>query len=1240
MVNNNASRPIELLSKDFNYTIGTQDNVQKIISNQLNIGNVSSSVNLKAPDYLEESYTLQLPERKGNNGQILTVTDDKLSWVEQLAPKVGPITNITYVHEDLKTHLKDDNDEHFPSEYAIKVNPTSPTCKLLVQFKLSYKTSIHIDNQINFIIEKSYINDDGDVILVRVSEEKLYGTPNATGGLISEYITNIIDTSETTKEITYKLGFKVDGEIYAEPLGILGHQDGYKNTIVIQELNEFHDTQFNGTLTYNDLNTTLSNAITAANNLFSERVEKLETEKLKVELINKNDIIKPYHPGNYTSVNVTKGALPVYDSNYQFSDVLVSMYTDGLHDNIQVEYENSISKNSRVYNINNIVSSSDEVSIVSPNNLMLSKRYSNFEFSFDFTIKEENVAIPSLMINIEPKDNSYECYYLGFFKMNEETYIRLFEETEEPNTNHGLVPGINYKIKAVKTANNLTIELIDGDKVTSFETGTENYSNSMYIGLLSNKNITIDNIVLNTEENNNNNPSVELVTNDDILTPLHNGNFTTTLVSQGALPIRNNKLIYVDSLVSLYTNGIDETFSIEFVNTTTKHGFVANIDNIITTLEEIDMLSNKNLMTTKKHGDFVYSCTFKLLEENKPVLSLIVDIEEDGNSYKYKYLDITNPNSGTMKTSANTPSNSTGFELDVEYELRIVKVTDTARVYVKNLKNYTDVHVGNISGLNDEIYLGLAHNKHLSVQNIKIESDLHLHPTPFPIWETLKEINTIKENYSLLETRLKELDAGKLDVSDIAHLAGSNVPVPLRDVPNAPVGFTPATPTKGYIPLQGALGGKQKQQLISLYSAGTDDKVDAELISRPLDNGTLAVVDIILSSSASDVPTVSKDNVSNLMTCGDVTASVKRGWTLSGVFKVFATDKSGPVLVHDMPDVDTQAYYQITGPSAVETGTPSAVNTLTPGIEYDFQMKKDYDEKRLYVKESTATAWSALVNDQIGGTGDEKHGNSNPIGLWANSNVVMRALTLGDNYESKRASYRAIAAQLEPTLAISDAGQYVFARNNKYTKYQEVYQLPKSGLWADAETNIVNSARWEGPRGTGFYNVPIDITKPNEYLNMYSGTSGIGIQDSWKYFGLLPSASIPQAVKDQLHPIHNASMIAGITAGTVIYFEFAGSSVPYGGDDTQANFVGIVLVDTATSDWLEYSCTLRTYTFDWTSLPHQGGVSMIVEHGAANDIYKREAYITSSSGSKALFVLSPDKTLTDFIDSPQSGGLA
>ena len=777
MVNNNASRPIELLSKDFNYTIGTQDNVQKIISNQLNIGNVSSSVNLKAPDYLEESYTLQLPDRKGNDGQILTVTDNKLSWVEPVEPKIGPITNITYVHEDLKTHLKDDNDEHFPSEYAIKVNPTSPTCKLLVQFKLSYKTSIHIDNQINFIIEKSYINDDGDVIVVRVSEEKLYGTPNATGGLITEYITNIIDTSETTKEITYKLGFKVDGEIYAEPLGILGKENGYKNTIVIQELNEFHDTNFNGSLTYNDLNTTLSNSINAANNLFSERVEKLETEKLKVELITDNDIVKPYHPGNYPSVTTTKGALPVYDSNYQFSEALVSMYTNGIHDNINVDYQNSTTKNARVYNVNNIVTTTEELSIISPNNLMLSKRHSQFEFSFNFTANEANKAVTSLMLNIEPKNDSYECYYLDIFDTSGEIMLKLSSETEMPSSNHGLIVGTNYQIKLVKTAENLKVDLIDsfGNIMKSLDV-TQDYSNSMHIGLLSNKNVSIDNIVLNTEENNNNNnnPSVELVTNDDIITPLHSGSFTSVTVSQGALPIRNNKLLYVDSLVSLYSNGLDESFSIDFVNTTTKQGFVANVDNIITTLEDIDMLSNKNLMTTKKHSDFVYSCTFNLLEVNKPVLSLLLDIEQDDNSYKYKYFDITNPNNGSMKTSADTPSNTSGFALDIEYELRIVKVADTARVYLKNLKNYLDLHIGNITGLNEEVYLGLAHNKHLSIQNIKIESDLHLHPTPFPTWETLKEINSIKEKNSLLEIQFSEIMAiiaGKADTSALANLA-------------------------------------------------------------------------------------------------------------------------------------------------------------------------------------------------------------------------------------------------------------------------------------------------------------------------------------------------------------------------------------------------------------------------------------------------------------------------------------
>ena len=752
MVNNNNSRPIELLSKDFNYTIGTQDNVQKIISNQLNIGNVSSSVNLKVPDYLEESYTLQLPERKGNDGQILAVTDNKLVWVEKTESKVGPITNITYVHENLKTYLTETNDVIFPSEYAIQVNPTSPTCKLLIQFKLSYKTSIHIDNQINFIIEKSYTDDDGNLVTIRISEEQLYGTPNATGGLISEYITNIIDTSQTTKEITYKLGFKVDGDIYAEPLGILGNDDGYKNTIVIQELNEFHNTQFNSSLTYNDLNTTLSNAINSANNLFSERIEKLEAEKLKVELVSDSDIVKPYHSGNYTPVNISKGALPVYNSLYQFSDALVCMYTEGLDNTIDVEFQNSTSKNARVYNVNNIITTENTLNLSSKSNLMLSKRHSEFEFSFDFNINEANKPISSLIFNIEPDNDSYKYYYLNIFDASGETMIEVNTNHEEPSTNHGLELETNYKLKLVKTSENLSVELFDGSGniVKSLDV-TQEYNNSMHIGLLSNNNVTIDNIILNTQENINNNPLVELITDNDIITPIHSGNFTSVTVTKGALPIRNNKLLYVDSLVSLYSNGIDDTYFIDFVNSTSKQGFVVNIDNIITTSLDINMLSNKNLMTTKKHSEFVYSCNFKLLEQNKPVLSLLLDIEEDGNSYKYKYFDISNPTTGTMKTSNETPSNTSGFELNTEYELRIVKVSDTARVYLKNLKNYTDAHIGNISGLNNEVLLGLAHNKNLSVQNIKIESDLHLHPTPFPIWEIFRELNDLKNRLAVLE---------------------------------------------------------------------------------------------------------------------------------------------------------------------------------------------------------------------------------------------------------------------------------------------------------------------------------------------------------------------------------------------------------------------------------------------------------------------------------------------------------
>ena len=106
----------------------------------------------------------------------------------------------------------------------------SQSSKIFVQFKVNYKAALSASNQISFYIKKTY--DDN----VSIYRESLFGPYNAAGGLVGQYISNLIDEPLTTSSISYKLGYKINGNVQiSDTLGILGYDTSYNNTIFLQE---------------------------------------------------------------------------------------------------------------------------------------------------------------------------------------------------------------------------------------------------------------------------------------------------------------------------------------------------------------------------------------------------------------------------------------------------------------------------------------------------------------------------------------------------------------------------------------------------------------------------------------------------------------------------------------------------------------------------------------------------------------------------------------------------------------------------------------------------------------------------------------------------------------------------------------------------------------------------------------------------------------------------------------------
>lgn len=260
---------IELLSNTENFTIGTNSNLSEILANKVKIGTDTSNITICIPQDISSSYSLILPSRSGISGESLVYgTDGQLKWhkTESISRQVVSVYGETLTGNTLSygTH----QNPIYLDAYTADITPVSSNSNIFVQFKVNYKSSLAVSNQITFYIQK--IDANGNIL--NTYSESLFGPNNAAGGFIGQYISNLVDKANTTEKITYQLGYNINGTVdISNTLGILGYDTSYNNTIVLQEFPDslYNDANGSGlnTTPQTNGNLLLSNDLTVAGNI-------------------------------------------------------------------------------------------------------------------------------------------------------------------------------------------------------------------------------------------------------------------------------------------------------------------------------------------------------------------------------------------------------------------------------------------------------------------------------------------------------------------------------------------------------------------------------------------------------------------------------------------------------------------------------------------------------------------------------------------------------------------------------------------------------------------------------------------------------------------------------------------------------------------------------------------------------------------------------------------------------------
>ena len=222
---------IELLSQSDNFTIGTNSNLAEILANVVKVGSDTSNVTISIPQDISSSYNIILPVRQGASGESLVYgADGQLKWHDPTVLKqIKSVYGSTLTGNLISTSGTHDSPTYLDA-YTANITPMGENSKIFVQFKVNYHAALLESNQISFFIKKTY--DGNETIFT----ESLFGPYNAVGGFTGQYISNLVDEALTSNSISYQLGYKINGSVYAtDVLGILGYDNSHYNTIVLQE---------------------------------------------------------------------------------------------------------------------------------------------------------------------------------------------------------------------------------------------------------------------------------------------------------------------------------------------------------------------------------------------------------------------------------------------------------------------------------------------------------------------------------------------------------------------------------------------------------------------------------------------------------------------------------------------------------------------------------------------------------------------------------------------------------------------------------------------------------------------------------------------------------------------------------------------------------------------------------------------------------------------------------------------
>lgn len=452
------------------------------------------------------------------------------------------------------------------------------------------------------------------------------------------------------------------------------------------------------------------------------------------------------------------------------------------------------------------------------------------------------------------------------------------------------------------------------------------------------------------------------------------------------------------------------------------------------------------------------------------------------------------------------------------------------------------------------------------------------------------DLTSIRADLGILQTQVETITPINLEA------------VPLVEINNIPNDIVPSTNLQGgYIPVFN-FGGKQECQLVSLYTNGIDYNIIPKIITCPLFNGNMSVLDIVINSVDYSIKNVSLNNISNIMSTGKFNDK-----SFFGTFKVLSHDGPGMILVASYDEIlnSNSILYEITNLNEVSKGTITHKNSFEIGKEYDFELMTNSYLRRIYIKENSSSDWSNsyLFEDNL--DADVSHPVAS-FGFLLNPNVSMRNLRCDSALYNKRKSFSNLAPLVDQIVNKDIDNISVAFEPYELSEKIELFQLPKDGTWNNAPNELWVNLTYEQP---GFHNIyKIDIFSENVY-------SGFNNNNDKKLIGLLPNNEIPDVVINSLSSIKNSTdvpleqeyiqnILDGYFFEDIIYIEEVSS--------TSNNTIIIWLFNVNTLILLRLLYTFESHTFEYDALLLRGEPSQIKNNSnSADTIEKLHVYGTN-----------------------------